>query len=487
MLSTATPSIAASIYNHADVQPLQRATLSPATLQPVEWELPYQALWPVAASLLDREAGVVFLDAAGRCSADARWSLLAWNPRRTVVWPQGRPGAVQALRDLLPATSISMPSAESLHGGIPFHGGWMGWFAYDFGRHLEEIPVRAAADASVPDFVLGEYGGALIEDRVERRLYAAGSVSAGCETEDLRRRLVAVLNPHMRRCPPPARSAPPASFPQAHMGKEEYLRAVERVLQYIVAGDVYQANFAHRFDAEYVGPSLPLYARLRAASPAPFGGYLGLPGAPEIFSVSPEMFLDRRNGFVRTAPIKGTRPRHSDPVRDAALRAELERSPKERAELLMIVDLLRNDLGRVARTGSVRVDTLREPTSHPTVHHASARISAGLDDDVDTAALLAATFPGGSVTGAPKIRAMEILEELEPVRRGAYTGSAGFIGYDGRLRLNILIRTLVRQGTSLHFHVGGGIVADSDPEAEYDETMAKGAAMFRALPGCVVS
>ena len=458
--------------------------LLPVTLTPLEWELPYRPLWPIAATLIDREPGVVFLDSGGDPTGHARWSILAWRPRRLLSWPQGAPGALDALRHHLATRRLARPtSAPPQQWQIPFHGGWLGWFAYDLGRHIERLPARARADPAIPDFVLGEYDVALVEDRREGRLFAAGSAASARHACRLRDRLDAVLQRPCPDGPPLPTNGAIASPPRPALDKRRYLDAVERVLRYIVAGDIYQANFAHRFDARYTGASADLYARLRAASPAPCGGFFALPGAPELLSISPELFLAKRGDRVETQPIKGTRPRAADPGQDAAQLDALEQSEKERAELLMIVDLLRNDLGRVARVGSVAVEELRRLTSHPTVHHASATVSACLPADIHAVDLLTATFPGGSISGAPKIRAMEVLEELEPVRRGPYSGAAGFIGYDGDLRLSLLIRTLVRQGSNVSYHVGGGIVADSDPEAEYQETLDKGAAMMRALMG----
>ena len=453
--------------------------LQPATRTPYECELPYQPLWPLAATLIGREPGVVLLDSGGEPGPSARWSLLAWRPRQVLAWPQGAPGALAALRGLLRRRA----PAPTGGGALPLHGGWLGWLSYDLGRQIERLPSLATPDRRIPDFVLGEYDLALLEDRGSRRLFAVGTAADGREEAGFEARIEAVLRRPAAEAlaclGEPGATSPPRPLRE----RRHYLAAVERILRYIEAGDIYQANFSHRFDARYTGPSAALYARLRSASPAPFGAYFGLPGAPELLSVSPELFLARHGCRVETEPIKGTRPRARDPHEDAAQLEALRDSAKERAELLMIVDLLRNDLGRVARVGSVRVEDLRRLTSHPTVHHAAARISACLDPAVETVDLLAATLPGGSVTGAPKIRAMEILEELEGVRRGPYTGCAGVIGYDGDLQLNILIRTMVRQGDAIHYHVGSGIVADSDPQAEYEETMAKGAALSQALTG----
>ncbi len=435
-------------------------------------EAPYRPLWPLAQAWLARGSGVAFLESGGPVGAGSRWSILGWRPARVLCWPPGRPGALPALRELL----HERPGVRPLDSPLPFHGGWLGWFAYDLGRQIERLPALLPADPAVPDFALGEYAQVLVEDRQERRLYVAGRGDLAVAARD-------AFAPACDAAPPapdaPLTLAPPAPL----LSRAAYLDRARRVLAYIRAGDIYQANLAHPFLAETDASAAALYARLRAASPAPYGCAIALPGAPDVLSISPELFLCRSGAAVTTRPIKGTRPRAADPAEDARLRGELRDSPKEQAELLMIVDLLRNDLGRVARIGSVCVDALRELEAHPTVHHAVATIRAELPAPVDAVDLLAATFPGGSVTGAPKIRAMQILEALEPVRRGPYTGAAGYIGYDGDLALNILIRTLVRRGRQVQFHVGGGIVADSDPEAEYEETLTKARALLHALGG----
>ena len=457
-------------------------TVKPDALPPLPafcWTLPYQPLWRVAHTLLGREPGVVWLDSGGPADARAQWSLLGWSPSQVTVWPPGTPGAVAALRRLLRRRDVELPGGPPL----PFHGGWIGWFGYDLGRRFERLPSRTPIDRTLPDFALGRYDLVLLEDRPGRRLYAAGVARNAAERAHHEAEVERVLRAARAATHDPAAAESVHADLEPCIPRPQYERAVQRVLRYINAGDAYQVNFAHRFAGRVEGPSAALYARLRAESPAAYGGYWGLPGAPEVLSVSPELFLQRRGERLETEPIKGTRPRGAGPIQDAALQRELCESEKEQAELLMIVDLLRNDLGRVAEIGSVRVEQPRILRSHATVHHTSATISARLPQALDTVDLLAATFPGGSVTGAPKIRAMEILGELESVRRGPYTGSAGYVGYNGDLALNILIRSMVRRGDHLQFHVGGGIVADSTPAAEYEETLAKGAAMLRAARG----
>ncbi|MGH7162990.1 MAG: aminodeoxychorismate synthase component I, partial [Planctomycetota bacterium] len=262
--------------------------------------------------------------------------------------------------------------------------------------------------------------------------------------------------------------------------RDAYLAAVRKAREYIRAGDVFQVNYAHEFRARFRGEPLALYLRLREANPAPYGAYLDLGGGRAILSTSPELFLRLRGRDVQTRPIKGTRPRGRGEREDAALREELARSEKDAAELAMIVDLERNDLGRICVPGSVVVAEERAVETYASVHHQVATVRGEVEEGYDRGDLIAAAFPGGSVTGAPKVRAMEIIDELEAGHRGPYTGAIGLFGDDGSLDLNIAIRTVVVANGEARLHVGGGIVADSDPEAEFEETLAKGRAIFHA-------
>jgi para-aminobenzoate synthetase component 1 len=275
---------------------------------------------------------------------------------------------------------------------------------------------------------------------------------------------------------------------RSDLDRTAYGALVRRALEHIRAGDVYQVNLSRRFTAPLGGTDpFALYERLQRASPAPFGAYVDL-GDAQLLSVSPELFL--RVGAdpdapgarrVETRPIKGTRPRDPVAAADRAQAAALRASEKDLAEHLMIVDLERNDLGRVARTGTVAVESLFEPYALPTLHHLESRVTALLRDDVSVAELLRATFPGGSITGAPKIRAMEVIGALEGGPRGPYCGAIGVFGPGAELTLSIAIRTAVVSGGAVEYRAGGGIVADSDPDAEFDETAWKAEAFFRAL------
>jgi para-aminobenzoate synthetase component I len=264
--------------------------------------------------------------------------------------------------------------------------------------------------------------------------------------------------------------------------RPHYEAAVQRVIDYILAGDIFQANLAQRFSAELPEDLSPLdlYRRLRERNPVPFAAYLDFRDVV-VASASPERFLKLQDGLVETRPIKGTRPRGLTPAEDGASARELLASEKDRAENVMIVDLLRNDLSRVCLDRTVLTPEICALESFATVHHLVSTVTGELKPDMGPVDLLRATFPGGSITGAPKIRAMEIIAELEPTRRGPYCGAIGYIGFDRTMDLNIAIRTYAIKGRTVTFQAGGGIVADSDPAAEYEETIAKARALIAAL------
>jgi len=284
----------------------------------------------------------------------------------------------------------------------------------------------------------------------------------------------------LERSPDPLPSDVSLGRLQSNFTPAQYRRAVRRAIDYIEAGDIFQVNLSQRFEGRLTVAPFELYRRLRAVNPASFAAYLAGRGWA-VVSSSPERFLRLRDGHVETCPIKGTRPRASEPEADARLRQELLASAKDNAELTMIVDLERNDLGRVCDYGSVRVSEPRVLERHPTVHHLVATVEGQLAPGRDLIDLLRASFPGGSITGAPKVRAMEIIDELEPTARSLYTGALGYIGYDGCMDLSIVIRTFLVAGERFYFQVGGGIVADSQPEAEYQETLDKGRALVAAV------
>jgi para-aminobenzoate synthetase component 1 len=371
-------------------------------------------------------------------------------------------------------------------GAPPFVGGAVGYFGYDLRYYIERLPRRGQDDLGLPDCFLGFYDAVLAYD------HGTGQLLVCSDTPGSARQMVE-FGERLTSPPAPPRSGegrkngPDAWEATGDSGslrgnftRPAYLRAVRRVLDYIAAGDIYQVNLSQRFSTRFTEEPFALYERLRRQSPAPFAAYLDM-GELAILSASPERFLRIAGREVRTRPIKGTRPRGATPAEDERLAAELLASAKDRAELVMIVDLERNDLGRVCEYGSVRVPELIRLETHPTVFHLVATVTGRLRPEVTPVDCLRACFPGGSITGAPKIRAMEIIEELEPTHRGPYTGAIGYLGWDGSCDLNIAIRTLTLAGGEAHFQVGGGIVADSDPDAEYEETLHKGRALMRAL------
>lgn len=373
--------------------------------------------------------------------------------------------------------------------GFPiFTSGAVGYFGYDLGWQLERLPSLAVDDLGLHDIYLGFYDWALIFDNIEKRYFI---FSTGLPEE----------NGHMRRLLARERiksvksalcdienDTPGAPWPSADrpsrlfstFQKIPYMQAVERIKRFIAKGDIYQANLSQRFTAELTEDPYELYKRLRAINPAPFASFHNL-GDVSIISASPERFLRISDRDVTTRPIKGTRPRGSTVIEDKLLRRELLASEKDRAELVMIVDLVRNDLGRVCDYGSVRVEKLISQERYSTVFHLVSTVCGRLHKDKDHIDCVKACFPGGSITGAPKIRAMEILEEIEPTKRGIYTGSIGYLGFNGETDLNIAIRTMVKKGSNIFFHVGGGIVADSVPAGEYEETLHKARALIKAL------
>jgi len=366
---------------------------------------------------------------------------------------------------------------------IPFTGGAVGFFGYELCTQLEKLPRTSPDDLpGVPDLAFAFYDGLIAHEHATARTWlVANPVHTTPAPAILTRLRTACTAPqsicHVIRDKQPL---PKVVQPVANFSFEAYTTAIARIKAYIASGDVYQVNLTQRFSTPLPCAPFALYERLRSRSAAPFASYLNF-GPVQIASSSPERFLRIHGRHVETRPIKGTRRRDDAPATDTRLAAELLASPKDRAELLMIVDLERNDLGRVCEYGSVRVDDLWHLESHPTVHHLVANVSGTLRPGCDVIDCLRATFPGGSITGAPKIRAMQIIDELEPHRRHLYTGAIGYIGFDGDCDLNIAIRTLTCTGGHAYYSVGGGIVWDSDPASEYQETLDKGRALHEAL------
>ncbi len=400
---------------------------------------------PFAAALnLADQPGLVLLESRPGFGSLGRRSFLAVEPREVVT---------RGLADI-----------ERLD-----RGWWAGWLSYDLGRQVETLPSLAEDDLGLPPLPLGRYESWLEFDHGRRTVELRGEGRGELLLRALER-------------PPEPPSLRPLELWESSLPRHRYERAVERAIDYIRAGDVFQVNLSQRLWAGWDADPFALYARLRETSPAPFMALVRLGGA-DILSASPERFLSLHGNRIETRPIKGTRPRGPDRRADDRLAAELVRSDKDRAENVMIVDLARNDLGRIARYGSVTVDRLFGLERHPGVHHLVSTVSARLRPGVGPAEIVRATFPPGSVTGAPKVRALEIIDELEPVRRGPYCGAIGWIEPGGDLELSVAIRTLVAAHGRLHVHVGGAVTAESSPAGEWQETMHKAARLLEAAGG----
>ncbi|RRV05185.1 aminodeoxychorismate synthase component I [Pseudomonas sp. v388] len=436
--------------------------------------LPYSAD-PAEYFLRIRHApGAVLLD-SGRPGADrGRFDLLSAWPVDQLAVEADESGAafLQRLRDSLAGLGEAQLPAGS---ELPFAGGLIGYLGYDLGRRLEPLPERAIDDLRLPDARLGLYAWAVITDHHARTTQL---VCHPCVAEADKRRLLGLFAQPADRQPAAFELTGPF---RADLSPEQYRAAFDKIQGYIQAGDCYQVNFAQRFQANCQGDPWAAYTALRAACPTPFSGFMPLPDGGAVLSLSPERFVRVSDRQVETRPIKGTRSRGRDAIEDAALAEELLASPKDRAENLMIVDLLRNDLGRSCRIGSVTVPELFSLESYPNVHHLVSSVTGELAADHDALDLIGGSFPGGSITGAPKIRAMQIIDELEPTRRALYCGSLLYLDVRGEMDSSIAIRSLLVKDGRICCWGGGGIVADSDCEAEYQETFTKVRVLMETL------
>ncbi len=437
--------------------------------------LPYAADPAQYFACVRQAPGAVLLDSARPGAERGRYDLLSAWPLHTLRVKEGETGEdyLQRLRD-----SLADLGPAQLPDGVelPFAGGLIGYLSYDFGRRLEQLPELARDDLGLPDATLGLYAWALISDHQARTSQLLFHPTL---TTDEQQRLIALFSQ------PPEDVAGPRFHLDAPMrgdiSAEQYRQAFERVQQYIQAGDCYQINLTQRFRATCQGDPWNAYQALRAACPTPFSGFQTLEDGSTLLSFSPERFIRVSEGQVETRPIKGTRPRSADPLQDRANGEELLASTKDRAENLMIVDLLRNDLGRTCEIGSVRVPELFNLESYPNVHHMVSAVTGKLARDKDALDLIAGSFPGGSITGAPKIRAMQIIDELEPSRRALYCGSLLYVDVRGEMDSSIAIRSLLVKDGQVCCWGGGAVVADSDWEAEYQESITKVRVLLETL------
>ncbi|MHB8160767.1 MAG: anthranilate synthase component I family protein [Thermoleophilia bacterium] len=448
----------------------------------------------------------VLLDSAGGNPDLCRYSFLAWNPRLAVTVRRGiaritGPGAAGAdgflageafeveaddpfelIRKLLGALSPDEAIIPQSAANLPISGGVFGLAGYDAGRYIENLPRLAADDLDLPEFDFIFPSRLICYDHRQETAHLVFEDAAPGELEEAESAL--------RRQEAAGPAEPPpgidrhafslSSITRSNMTRASFKHIVRRAKEYILAGDIFQSNLSQRLELDYAGDSLDLYDSLRAVNPSPFAGYLELDGY-QVISSSPERLVQLAGRQAQTRPIAGTRRRGADFSEDYDLRQELNLDPKERAEHIMLVDLERNDLGRVCDYGSVNVNELMVNEAYSHVIHIVSNVRGTLHQRQDALDLLRAMFPGGTITGCPKVRCMEIIDELEPVRRGFYTGSFGYIGYNGDMDMNIIIRTLVRRDDKVYAQAGAGIVADSDPEREYRETLRKAEAMVHAV------
>ncbi|MDD5729849.1 MAG: aminodeoxychorismate synthase component I [Candidatus Omnitrophica bacterium] len=424
-----------------------------------------------------------FLDSSLNANALGRYSFLGFEPFYVLSASGKEP--FQELRETLAAYKLSLAKCD-----IPFLGGAVGYLAYDLGLVLEKKTGGLSKQGlNIPDYLFGFYNTVVIIDNLKSilHIFASGfpekrsqAAKALCEENFKKTRALLTECGSNRSAVVKRRGNTLSPEIKSNFKKGEYLAAVLKAKEYIKKGDIYQVNLSQRLETKTDLSAVQIYERLRHMSPADFGCYFD--GREfQILSSSPERFLKVEGDLVTTRPMKGTRPRCADKKEDRKLKNALLESSKDKAELMMIVDLLRNDLGRVCDYGSIKVETLRQLETYKTVFQTTATVTGRLHKTKDSIDLLRACFPGGSITGCPKIRSMEIIDELEPVRRSVYTGALGYVSFSGNMDFNILIRTILKKEDALYFGAGGGIVADSVPEEEYKETLVKAQAMIQAL------
>ncbi|WP_354668339.1 aminodeoxychorismate synthase component I [Colwellia sp. E2M01] len=466
-------------------------------------------------SLFSHQPWAMWLDSCESEHVDSRFDIIVWQPIATITTRYNssqicffnqykkqneKQSKVKTTSTDDPLTLLKNLQAQLFdisspkHEHLPYLGGALGYLSYDLGRRFETLPSIAEQDINLPDMAMGLYDQAIIFDKVEQCFYLICQEDKRQSIETFIYDALAQKQLHLNNIPKHVKAKTAfqlTSSWQANMTKESYIEKFKQVQEYLLSGDCYQINLAQRFSTSYQGDEFEAYLALRKANKAPFSAFIRLDNSA-ILSVSPERFLQLSNGKVESKPIKGTMPRSEDPIQDAKNAETLKNSPKDNAENLMIVDLLRNDISRSCEAGTVKVPSLFAIESFPAVHHLVSTVEGVLSPNKHATDLLRGAFPGGSITGAPKIRAMEIIEELEPHRRSVYCGSIGYISNCGTMDTSITIRTLIckkevcpqeasQQNTDnaptstgeIHCWAGGGLVADSTANSEYQETFDK--------------
>jgi len=418
-----------------------------------------------------------------------RFSYWAARPKEVFEFRAGQKEPFTKLQTALDKYKLEEDQETALPKGI-FCGGWIGYFSYELGRYIEKLPETTIDDLQMPLIRLCFYDRFIAYDHLEETCFAI-ALQLPDDSEKPQEKLASLENVFTKAReisvpPPPPADIENIDFSQirCNMDKHYYLRMLEKIKRYIYDGDVYQINFSQRFECDYNAGPIALYHWQNHYNPSPYAAYIDA-GSFHIVSASPEMFTTIADGIISTKPIKGTRPRVSEAGQGKQINAknfdELLSSEKEQAELNMIIDLERNDIARICEPGTRKVVQPRTIESYPTVFHAVATVAGRLRKEITFCEALMAIFPGGSITGAPKIRSMEIIDETEPTDRGVYTGGIGYIGLDGSVCLNIAIRTIIIKNQKAFAQTGGGIVADSDPEAEWNETITKARALLAGI------
>jgi para-aminobenzoate synthetase component 1 len=448
---------------------------------------------PGLSEVFSRLESVSIIGGNAARSDAGRFSYWAAQPTEIFQFRAGQEDPFGKLQKALDKYKLEKNSETSLPKEI-FCGGWIGYFGYELGRFIEKLPATTVEDIGLPLIRLCFYDQFIAYDHLEGNfwLLALERPDDAERPEDKLDTLERLLAESQRICVPKPVPADldkiDISQIRSNMAKKYYLQTVEKIKRYIYDGEVYQINFSQRFECDYNAPPIELFHWQNQYNPSPYASFID-GGDFHIVSASPEMFITIADGFIKTKPIKGTRPRLNE-ASGASTRAkqinaesvcELLNSEKEQAELNMIIDLERNDVAKICQPGTRSVIQPRTIEAYPTVFHAVATVAGQLRGEITFRDVLKALFPGGSITGAPKIRSMEIIDETEPTARGVYTGSIGFIGIDGGVCLNIAIRTIIIKDRKAYVQTGGGIVADSDPQAEWAETITKARALLAGI------
>lgn len=433
-------------------------------------------------SRINPEAGWMFFDSSLQNIPYSKYSILCINPKEIISY-DGNQIIIKTDSEKIIPTNEPLKIISDLFNQYKgkhqskiatetFTSGFAGYFSYDFGMSIENVKSKNQSITNLPEIFLGFFDSVLVFNHSTKKYEVYTNQSPKEFLDFIFRRLDKPKQSGKSNIKPE---------PKSNFTRDEYLETIERVKQYIEEGEVYQINLSQQFEIEIDSHPIEIYTRLRKNNPAQFSALICVDENRWILSSSPELFIDLKNGKAITKPIKGTIKRGITPEEDEKLKQQLFNSEKDSAELLMIVDLERNDLGKVCKAGSVRVNSLKRIETYASVHHLVAEIEGELENDKNVFDLIRAMFPGGSITGAPKRRAMEIIDELEKTKRGVYTGSIGYIDLNGNAMFNIAIRTLVYDNGKLSLNLGGGIVYDSNPENEYEETLQKGKAIFQSL------